>query len=120
MVEVVSLTTARDVWLALETTFGHRSKARELRLKDYLQLMKHGIQPMTEHAHAFKARCDQLLAIGRPVDDAKNCIGSSATFSTTQMALMPLPSFIAIVSKIKSFEIFQMSLEPLVAAPVAF
>ncbi len=32
MAEVVGLSTARDVWLTLENTFSHRSKARELRL----------------------------------------------------------------------------------------
>ncbi|XP_022938020.1 uncharacterized protein LOC111444234 isoform X1 [Cucurbita moschata] len=37
---VVGLSTARDVWLALETTFSHYSKARELIFKNNLQLMK--------------------------------------------------------------------------------
>ena len=36
MAVVVGLSTARDVWLTLETAFSHHSKARELRLKDDL------------------------------------------------------------------------------------
>ena len=69
MAVVVSLSTARDVWLALETTFSHQSKARELRLKDDLQLMKRGTKPVAEYARAFKTICDQLHAIARPVED---------------------------------------------------
>ncbi|RVW78750.1 hypothetical protein CK203_059316 [Vitis vinifera] len=37
---IVGLSTAREVWLALENTFSHHLKAHELRLKDDLQLMK--------------------------------------------------------------------------------
>ena len=36
MAVVVGLSIARDVWLALKTTFSHHSKACELRLKDDL------------------------------------------------------------------------------------
>ena len=39
MVEVFNCTTARDAWLALEVSFSHSSKTRELQLKDELQLM---------------------------------------------------------------------------------
>lgn len=66
--EAVGLSTSREVWTALENTSSHRSKAREIRFKDDLQLMKHGTRPVTAFAHAFKALCDQLHAIGRPVD----------------------------------------------------
>ncbi|RVW88466.1 Retrovirus-related Pol polyprotein from transposon RE1 [Vitis vinifera] len=66
---VVGLSTAREVWLALENTFSHHSKARELRLKDDLQLMKRGTKPVAEYARTFKTLCDQLHAIGRPVED---------------------------------------------------
>ena len=30
--------------------------------------MKRGTRPVTAYAHAFKALCDQLHVIGRPVD----------------------------------------------------
>lgn len=35
--------SSRAVWLALESAYSHSSKARELRLKDELQLFKKGI-----------------------------------------------------------------------------
>ncbi|KAL6337939.1 hypothetical protein AAG906_005404 [Vitis piasezkii] len=63
----------------------------------------------------FKALCDQLHAIGRPVDDTNKVhwflhgLGSDFTsFSTAQMAQTPLPSFPDLVSKAKSFELFQI------------
>ena len=49
--------------------FNHHSKARELGLKDDLQLMKRGTKPVAEYAPAFKTICDQHHAIGKPVED---------------------------------------------------
>lgn len=69
MVQVIGLSTARNVWLVLEDTFSHRLKARELCLNNDLQLMKRGTKPVVEHSRAFKALCDQLHKIGCPVDD---------------------------------------------------
>ncbi|XP_042976266.1 uncharacterized protein LOC122307438 [Carya illinoinensis] len=42
MAKVLGLTNARDVWLALENSFSHISKTRELHIKDDLQLIKRG------------------------------------------------------------------------------
>ncbi|KAE8691466.1 hypothetical protein F3Y22_tig00110890pilonHSYRG01507 [Hibiscus syriacus] len=50
MAEAVGLSTSREVWTALENTFSHRFKARELRLKDDLQLMKCGTRSVTAFA----------------------------------------------------------------------
>ena len=118
MAEVVGLSTSREVWLTLENTFSHRSKAREIRLKDDLQLMRRGTRSITEYARAFEAFCDQLHAIGRLVDDTNKVhwflrgLGLDFTsFSTAQMAQTPLPSFPDLVSKAKSFEIFQKYLD---------
>ncbi|KAJ0093754.1 hypothetical protein Patl1_26985 [Pistacia atlantica] len=69
MAEVLGLTIARDVWLALENSFSHISKTRELRIKDDLQLIKRGTRSVTEYSHSFKALCDQLTAMGCSVDD---------------------------------------------------
>ncbi|XP_058106958.1 uncharacterized protein LOC131250692 [Magnolia sinica] len=118
MAKVVGLSTSREVWLSLENTFSHQSKAREIHLKDDLQLMKCGTRSVTEYARAFKALCDQLYAIGRAVDDTDKVhwflrgLGFEFTsFSTAQMAQTPLPSFSDLVSKAESFELFQRSLE---------
>ena len=75
--------------------------------------MRRGTRSVTEYAQAFKAFCDQLHAIGRPVDDTDKVhwflygFGSDFTnFSTSQMAQTPLPSFPNLVSKAESFELF--------------
>uniref|UniRef100_A0A2N9GCL0 Integrase catalytic domain-containing protein n=1 Tax=Fagus sylvatica TaxID=28930 RepID=A0A2N9GCL0_FAGSY len=121
MAEVVGLTTSREVWIALENTFSHRSKAREIRLKDDLQLMKRSTRTVSEYARAFKTICDQLHAIGRAVDGTDKVhwflhgLGLKfSSFSTAQMALTPLPCFADLVPKAESFELFQKSLEPAV------
>lgn len=92
MAEAVGLSTSSEVWLALKNTFSQRSKAREMRLKDDLQLMKCGTRPITAYARAFKALCDQLHAINRPVDGIDKVhwflrgLGPDfSSFSTAQM-----------------------------------
>ena len=69
MAQVMDLSTSREVWLALKNTFDHRSKAREIWLKDDLQLMRRETRSITEYARAFKVLYDELHAIGRPVDN---------------------------------------------------
>ncbi|KAJ0009702.1 hypothetical protein Pint_33473 [Pistacia integerrima] len=92
MAEVLGLTTARDVWLALENSFSHISKTRELRIKDDLQLVKRGTQSVTEYSRSFKALCDQLTAMGPLL---------SIDYTGQSSDLVP---------KAESFEIFQKSL----------
>ena len=118
IVEVVGLSTSRKVWLVLENTFSHRLKAKEIWLKDDLQLMRRETRSVPEYARAFKALCDQLHSIGKPVNDIDKVhwflrgLGSDfTTFSTAQMAQMSLPSFPDLVPKAKSFELFQKSLD---------
>jgi len=125
MAEAVGLSTSHEVWTALESTFSHRSKAHEIRLKDDLQLMKRGTRPVTVYARAFKVLCDQLHAIGRPVDETnkvhwflRGLEPDFSTFSTAHMAQTLLLCLSDLVSKAESFEIFQKSLETL-APPVA-
>ena len=127
MAEAVGLSTSYEVWIALENTFSHCSKAREIRLKDDLQLMKRSTYPVTAYARAFKALCDQLHAIGRPVDGTDKVhwflhgLGLDfSSFSTAQMAQTPLPCFFDLVSRAESFELFQKSLETSVPSAAAF
>jgi hypothetical protein len=65
----IGFTTSRYVWNALETAFSHKSKARELQIKDELHLMKRGSRSISEYSRVFKAHCDQLSAMGCPVED---------------------------------------------------
>jgi hypothetical protein len=64
MATVIGLVTSRDIWVALEHVFIHRSKTREIRLNDELQLIKKGNCSIADFIRAFKGLCDQLMAIG--------------------------------------------------------
>ncbi|KAF5470241.1 hypothetical protein F2P56_010766 [Juglans regia] len=130
MSAVVGLSTSRAVWSRLENTFSHRSKSREIQLKDDLQTMKKNDKTVPEFSRDFKTVCDQLAAMGRPVDDLDKLhwylrgLGSSfSIFSTTQLSLSPLPIFDDVVPKAESYEIFVRSLEstpPLGSTAAAF
>ena len=114
MAEAVGLSTSYEVWIALENTFSHCSKAREIRLKDDLQLMKCSTYPVTAYARAFKALCDQLHTIGRPVDGTGKVhwflhgLGLDfSSFSTTQTAQTPLPCFLILCLELKVLNFFR-------------
>ena len=89
--------------------------------------MKLGTKLVAEYAHAFKIICDQLHAIGRPVEDIDKVhwffcgLGTDfSAFSTAQMALTPIPCFADLVSQTESFELFQRSLESSDFTPTTF
>ena len=69
MSEALGLRHSHEAWRALEVSFSHRTKTRELQLKDELQLMQRGSHPIAEFSCTFKGFCDQLAAIDRPIDD---------------------------------------------------
>ena len=116
MSEVLGFCHSHEAWHALEVSFSHRSKTRELQLKDELQLTHHGSQSIAKFSRTFKGLYDQLAAIGRPIDDTDKvhwylrALGPDyKIFSTTMMSQLPLPSFAEIVSKALSHEIFERS-----------
>ncbi|KAF8414003.1 hypothetical protein HHK36_002001 [Tetracentron sinense] len=115
MSEVLGFHHSHEAWRALEVSFSHRSKTRELQLKDELQLMQRGSQSIAEFSRTFKGLSDQLAAIGRPIDDTDKvhwylrALGPDyKIFSTTMMSQLPLPSFAEIVPKALSHEIFEL------------
>ena len=110
---VVGLSTSRDVWSRLETTFSHKSKSRELRLRDELQTMKKHDKSLSDFSREFKALCDQLAAMGRPIDDLDKVhwflrgLGPSfSTFSTNQLSLAEIPLCDDVVTRAENYEIF--------------
>ncbi|KAG6751187.1 hypothetical protein POTOM_045706 [Populus tomentosa] len=120
----IGFTTSRDVWNSLETTFSQKSKARELQIKDELHLMKRGSRSISEYSRIFKAHCDQLSAMGRPVEDTDKVhwylrgLGHEfSTFSITQLSLTPIPSFKDIVPKAESFDLFSKSIDQNTGVP---
>jgi len=71
---------------------------------------------VAEFSHLFKGLCDQLAAIGRPIDDLDKvhwflrALGPNyKIFSTTMLSQSPLPSFADIIPKALSHKIFERS-----------
>ena len=87
-------------------------------MKDELQLIKKGTKSVAEYSRAFKTVCDQLLAMGCPVDDTDKVhwflqgLGAGfSSFSTTIMSHSPIPSFKDVVLKAQSHDLFVKSFE---------
>ncbi|GFS35858.1 hypothetical protein Acr_00g0042540 [Actinidia rufa] len=117
MSEVLGLNHAHKAWTTLEAFFSHRSKTRELQLKDEFQLMHRGSKFVSDFSRLFKGICHQLADIGHPIDDLDKVhwflrvLGPDyKIFSTTMLSQLLLPSFADIVPKALSHEIFERSL----------
>ncbi|GKE03216.1 putative RNA-directed DNA polymerase, partial [Tanacetum coccineum] len=92
-----------------------------------LHEIKKGSSTIVEFARKFKAICDQLNAIGHPLDDTDKShwflcgLGSSfETFSTTQCLIRPRPSFCDLVSQAENHELFLQTVNASSVQPVAF
>ena len=87
-------------------------------MKDELQLIKKGTRSVAEYSRAFKTVCDQLSAMGCPVDDINKVhwflpgLGAGfSSFSTTIMSHSPIPCFKDVVPKAQSHDLFVKSFE---------
>ena len=65
---IVGLTTAREIWVALEAAYNNASVERVQNLRDQLRQTQKGEKSVAEFGCSFKLICDQLRAIGHPVD----------------------------------------------------
>ncbi|GJV32261.1 DNA-directed DNA polymerase [Tanacetum coccineum] len=69
MAETLGHTTAKDVWCALPDAYSHDSVERMHILRDSLRQLQKGTSTVAELGRKFKALCDQLNAIGHPLDE---------------------------------------------------
>lgn len=100
MAEVVGCKSSRSAWVALEAAFSHSSASRANQLREELLFLRRGDMSVSDFGRKFKAICDQLAAIGRPVDERDKAhwflrgLGSQFSgFADTRMAISPMPSF---------------------------
>lgn len=68
LAHVVGLSTARDVWVALERCFLSSSRSHIIQLKTKLQSVKKGTQSITEYIHQIKRLFDSLASVSCVVD----------------------------------------------------
>ena len=125
--EIVGLTTARSIWLALEASFGNSSMERVHNLRDTLRLLTKGSASVSDFGRRFKTICDQLAAIGHPVDDEdknhhflRGLGGSFEAFSTDIRASGMPHSFRDLLAKAEGHDMFISLLHGGSTPPVAF
>ena len=128
MAETLGHTTSKAVWSALADAYSHDSVERMHTLRDSLRHLQKGTSTVVEYSRKFKAICDQLNAIGHPLDESDKfhwflCgLGSTfETFSTTQRLIRPRPKFRDLLSQAESHELFLSSMNSNSSTPqVAF
>ncbi|KAJ0754857.1 putative transcription factor interactor and regulator CCHC(Zn) family [Helianthus annuus] len=122
----IGLTSARDIWTALEAAFCNASVERIQNLRDNLRALKKGDKSVAEFGRAFKAICDQLSAIGHPVDAMDQLhwflcgLGTAfESFSTSTRSVRPLPNFVDLLASAESHESFMKNLHGTSDTPIA-
>ncbi|KAI3500548.1 hypothetical protein L1887_36372 [Cichorium endivia] len=117
MAETLGLNNAYAIWKALEDAYSHDSMERVHTLRDTLRQLQKGSSTVPEYGRKFKAICDQLAAIGQPVDELDKAhwflcgLGSGyESFSTTHRAIKPAPPFRSLLSQAESHELFLNSI----------
>ncbi|GJW68396.1 putative RNA-directed DNA polymerase, partial [Tanacetum coccineum] len=117
MAETLGHTTSKAVWSALADAYSHDSIKRMHTLRDSLRHLQKGTSTVAEYSRKFKAICDQLNAIGHPLDESDKIhwflcgLGSTfETFSTTQRLIRPRPKFCDLLSQAESHELFLSSM----------
>ncbi|KAJ0858308.1 hypothetical protein HanRHA438_Chr13g0599651 [Helianthus annuus] len=66
--EVIGVNDSRSMWLALESAFCNTSIERVHHLRDQLRQSTKGSATVSEYGRKFKFLCDQLAAVGQPVE----------------------------------------------------
>ncbi|KAL9993023.1 putative transcription factor interactor and regulator CCHC(Zn) family [Helianthus debilis subsp. tardiflorus] len=113
----VGSSSARDIWVALEATFCNTSVERVQNLRDNLRALKKGDKSVADYGREFKSICDQLHAVGHPVDSMDQLhwflcgLGKAfESFSTTIRSSRPVPNFADLLASAESHEFFVKNL----------
>ncbi|KAI3719151.1 hypothetical protein L6452_20045 [Arctium lappa] len=124
---IVGLSTARQIWVALETAYNNSSIERVQNLHDQLRQTLKGDKSVAEYGRNFKLLCDQLSAIGHPVDETDQMhwflcgLGPPfETFSTAIRSSRPHPSFSDLLTRAESHELFVRAIHGSSSPAVAF
>ncbi|GLU07686.1 hypothetical protein SLE2022_246340 [Rubroshorea leprosula] len=107
---VVGLTTSREVWDVLEEAYAQDSQEREFNLTQAMTTLRKGNDSLIEYLRKFKAICDELAAMGKPVPDKTKAfwvlqgLGQGYENFVTTMLKPPVPPYREVVSLLKSHE----------------
>ena len=118
LAEVLHCETSQQIWTTLESLFGGDSKQWEIVIRDQLLHLKNDLSSVRDFSKSFCALCDQLILMGKPVDDLDKLhwflggLGPTFTsFGASQLAMLPLPTFRDLVSAAESFEFYINAME---------
>uniref|UniRef100_A0A1J3HPK9 Uncharacterized protein n=1 Tax=Noccaea caerulescens TaxID=107243 RepID=A0A1J3HPK9_NOCCA len=110
---VHGLATSQDVWLSLADNFNESYVAREFDLRRRLQLLSTKGKDFLTYCREFRTICDQLSAIGKPVEESMKIFtflnGLSREFDPistviqSSLSRFPPPTFNDVVSEISGF-----------------
>ncbi|KAI3494498.1 hypothetical protein L1887_40746 [Cichorium endivia] len=125
--EIVGLPSARLIWSALEAAYNNSSSERIQNLRDQLRLLSKGTTSVTDFGRKFKSLCDQLSAIGHPVDESEKVhwflcgLGPTfETFSTAIRASRTPHNLRDLIAQAEGHELFFRSIHGSATPPVAF
>lgn len=103
--------TARDVWKALHDAFAMNTQARKFELDNKLRKMEKNDMSVDEYLRGFKQICDELSAIGNPLDNDTKVfhlltgLGPDYQSFRTTYLRPPIPEYTSLVSSLKSEEV---------------
>ncbi|KAF9603429.1 hypothetical protein IFM89_036130 [Coptis chinensis] len=105
LAEVVGISTSKEVWEKLETTFSQRSKARQYQLKQELQNCKQQKgESVSDFRRQFKKFFDSLAAIGQVISDEDKGVlilnGLVPAYDSFVTSIFALPPCHELVSKL--------------------
>lgn len=70
-----TLSTSCEVWFSLAESYNKSSLAREFSLRRNLQLLTKKDKTLSVYCRDFKAICDSLSAIGKPIEESMKIFG---------------------------------------------
>lgn len=119
---VHNLNTSQDVWLSLADNFNKFSVAREFDLRIRLQLLTTRGKDFLVYIREFRAICDQLSSIGKPVEESMKIFtflngitreyDPISTVVQSSMSRYPPPTFGDVISEVSGFHTSLQSYEP--------
>lgn len=127
MVETLGLTTAHELWNSLQKAYHQDYKEIMKTLRDTLIQIQKVSSTISEFGAKLKVLCDQLSAIGHPMNEIDICHwflygrgASFETFPTTYLAIKPTPTFHDLISQAESQKLFLTSIHGPSTLVVAF
>ncbi|XP_022030348.1 uncharacterized protein LOC110931255 [Helianthus annuus] len=127
MSEIIGLTSAKDICLALEAAYNNCSVERVYTLQDTLRQMQKGSSTITEYGRKFKSFCDQLAAIGHPPSEndkfhwfLRGLGNEFQNFATVHRALSGTSVFGDLLAKAENHELFVQTMNVSSTPPPAF